>query len=47
VWGQGAAVENRNLAVGIGLGLVFAGLLSQIRTDDATPSASDELDDTP
>ncbi|MDB4484764.1 hypothetical protein N9026_00965 [bacterium] len=28
-------------------GLVFAGLLSQIRTDDATPSASDELDDTP
>ena len=48
VWGQGAAVENRNLAVGIGLGLVFAGLLSQIRTDDnTTPSASDELDDTP
>jgi hypothetical protein len=27
------------------LGLVVAGLLSQIRTDDATPSESDERDD--
>ena len=47
VWGQGAATENRNLAVGIGLGLVVAGLLSQVRTDDATSSESEELDDAP
>ena len=47
VWGQGAAAENRNLAVGIGLGLVVAGLLSQVRTDDASTNESDELDDAP
>mgnify|MGYP003320478619 FL=1 len=47
VWGQGAAAENRNLAVGIGLGLVVAGLLSQVRTDDASANESEELDDAP
>jgi hypothetical protein len=47
VWGQGAAAENRNLAVGIGLGLFLAGLLSQVRTDDAIANEADELDDAP
>ena len=47
VWGQGATAENRNLAVGIGLGLFVAGLLSQVRTDDASTNESDELDDAP
>ena len=41
VWGQGAAAENRNLAVGIGLGLLVAGMLSQVRTDDASTNESD------
>ena len=29
-WGQGAAAENRTLAIGIGSGLLLAGWLSQL-----------------
>ena len=29
-WGQGAAAENRTLAIGIGAGLLLAGWLSQL-----------------
>ena len=42
-WGQGAATENRTLAIGIGAGLLLAGWLSQFCLLYTSPSPRDEL----
>ena len=51
-WGQGAAAENRTLAIGIGAGLLLAGWLSQLGGgSDGGPESSvtkpDESDPSP
>ena len=51
-WGQGAATENRTLAIGIGAGLRLAGWLSQLGGgSDGGPETSltkpDESDPSP
>ena len=45
-WGQGAAADNRWLAVAIGLGLLFAGGLSQLSSDsqDSEQSTKSEVE---
>ena len=51
-WGQGAAAENRTLAIGIGAGLLLAGWLSQLGSGPEAASETsvtkpDESDSTP
>ena len=48
-WGQGAAAENRTLAISIGAGLLLAGWLSQISSGDDKPDTTtqDKADRTP
>ncbi|MEC8688330.1 MAG: GIVxVP protein [Cyanobacteriota bacterium] len=48
-WGQGAAAENRTLAITIGAGLLLAGWLSQISSGDDKPDTTtqDKADRTP
>ena len=48
-WGQGAAAENRTLAITIGAGLLLAGWLSQISSEDDKPDTTtqDKADRTP
>ena len=42
-WGQGAAAENRTLAIGIGSGLLLAGWLSQLGSGpEGGPEAASE-----
>ena len=51
-WGQGAAAENRTLAISIGAGLLLAGWLSQLGggpedASEASVTKTDESDSTP
>ena len=55
-WGQGAAAENRTLAIGIGAGLLLAGWLSQLGAgpeggpedpSETSVTKPDESDSTP
>ena len=45
VWGQGAAAENRPLAALLGVGLLLAGGLSQVRSSDSEITKTDASDD--
>ena len=47
-WGQGAAAENRTLAIGIGAGLLLAGWLSQLGGgSESSVTKPDESDPSP
>ena len=43
-WGQGAAADNRGLAIAIGAALLGAGLLSQLPSSDEQVTKPDEND---
>ena len=48
VWGQGAAAENRPLAIGLGVGLLLDGWLSQLGGGSETSvTKPDESDPSP
>ena len=47
VWGQGAAADNRGLAVSIGLALLLAGLGAQWLSNESAESDSDRSKKTP
>ena len=48
VWGQGAAAENRPLAIGLGVGLLLAGWLSQLGgASEGSVTKPDESDSNP
>ena len=47
-WGEGAAADNKNLALVIGIVLVLAGLLSQWPfSEGLAPKRSDKFNDAP
>ena len=47
VWGQGAAADNRGLALSIGAALIGAGLLSQWPSSEATVTKPDDDERSP
>ena len=47
VWGQGAAADNRGLALSIGAALIGAGLLSQWPAPDASVTKPDDDERSP
>ena len=46
-WGQGAAADNRGLAIAIGATLLGAGLLSQLPSSDKQVTKPDDDDRSP
>ena len=46
-WGQGAAVDNRGLAIAIGAALLGAGLLSQLPSSDEQVTKPDDDNTSP
>ena len=46
-WGQGAAADNRGLAIAIGVALFGAGLLSQLPSSDEQVTKPDDDDRSP
>ena len=46
-WGQGAAADNRGLAISIGAALFGAGLLSQLPSSDEQVTKPDDDDRSP
>ncbi len=47
VWGQGAAADNRGLAIAIGAALLGAGLLSQLPSSDEQVTKPDDDNTSP
>ena len=46
-WGQGAAADNRGLAIAIGIALLGAGLLSQLPSSDEQVTKPDDDNTSP
>ena len=46
-WGQGAAADNRGLAIAIGASLLGAGLLSQLPSSDEQVTTPDDDNSSP
>ena len=47
VWGQGAAADNRGLALSVGAALIGAGLLSQWPSSDSSVTKPDDDERSP